>query len=188
MNATPSMSTTPLSLLGRAWWVPLVFGVISLLMGAYLVAQPLQAMVALTWAFGVLALVEGLASVIALFDSRAGLPKAWLALYALASIGFGLLAIANPAFVAGFLMLLLAGWLVVAGVFRLLFAIRVRKEIEGEWLLGLSGVLSIALGLLFVANLVAALVVAGVWIGVILLLCGALQVVVGLRLRKLRPA
>jgi uncharacterized membrane protein HdeD (DUF308 family) len=182
------MNRTPLSMLGRIWWVPLVFGVISLLLGIYLVTQPLQAMVALSLAFGVLALAEGFASVIALFDSKASLPKAWLALYALASIGFGLLAITNPAFVAGFLMLLLAGWLVVAGVFRLLFAIRVRKEIEGEWLIGLSGVLSIALGLLFVANLVAALVVAGVWIGVILLLAGVLQIAAGWRLRKLRPA
>lgn len=188
MNATPSMSATPLSLLGRSWWVPLVFGVISLLMGIYLVVQPLQAMLALAWAFGVLALAEGLASVFALFDSRVGLPKAWLALYALASIGFGLLAIANPAFVAGFLMLLLAGWLVVAGVFRLLYAIRVRKEIQGEWLLGLSGLLSIVLGLLFVANLLAALAVTGLWIGVVLLFCGALQVAVAFRLRRLRAA
>lgn len=180
------MSANALSLLGRTWWVPLVFGVVSLLFGAYLVTQPLQAMLALAWAFGVLALVEGIATVFALFDPKVTLPKAWLVLYALASIGFGLVAIVNPAAVAGVVMLLLAAWLVVAGVFRLLFAIRVRKSIQGEWLIGLSGLLSIALGLLFLANLVAALVVAAVWIGVILLLCGVVQIAAGIRLRQFR--
>lgn len=182
------MSTNALSLLGRNWWVSLVFGLISLLFGAYLVMQPLQAMLALAWAFGVLALAEGFATVLALFDPKVTLPRAWLVLYALASIGFGLVAVINPAAVAGVVMLLLSAWLVVAGVFRLLFAIRVRKSIRGEWLIGLSGVLSIVLGGLFLANLVAALVVAAVWIGAILLLCGVLQVAAGLRLRKFRPA
>lgn len=182
------MSDTAVSTMGRNWWVPVAFGVISVLFAFYLFTQPLQAVVALAWAFGVLALAEGIATVLALFDPKVTVPKAWLVLYALASIAFGLLAVANPAATAGILLILLACWLVIAGVFRILFAIRVRKAIQGEWMIALSGVLSILLGGLFLANLGVALVAAAVWIGAVALLYGALQIAAGFKLRQLRAA
>ena len=182
------MSDTAVSLIGRNWWVPVVFGVVGVLFALYLFAQPVQAVLALAWAFGFLALVEGITSVLALFDPKVTLPKAWLLLYGAASILFGVLAIANPAAIAGVVVILLACWLIVAGVFRILFALRVRKAIQGEWMIALSGVLSLGLGALFLANLGAALVAAAVWLGLVLLLSGSLQIVAGLALRRLRSA
>ncbi|WP_146907759.1 HdeD family acid-resistance protein [Arenimonas daejeonensis] len=182
------MSDNAVSTMGRNWWVAVAFGVISVLFAFYLFTQPLQAVVALAWAFGVLALAEGIASLLALFDPKVTVPKGWLALYGLASLAFGAVAIANPVATAGILLMLLAGWLVIAGVFRILFAIRVRKAIQGEWMIALSGVLSIGLGGLFLANLGVALVAAAVWIGVVALLYGGLQIAVGLKLRQLRPS
>jgi uncharacterized membrane protein HdeD (DUF308 family) len=92
----------------------------------------------------------------------------------------------NLRYLAGWLLVFVAVWLVVAGVFRIIFAIRVRKAIEGEFLIALSGMLAIALGLLFLYSPASALVAAKFWIGVGSLLYGGLQVGAGLMLRRHR--
>lgn len=171
--------------IARAWWVLLLYGVVAILFGLMAIASPVSAAAALAWSLGVMALVEGVVNIVALFDRRTT-SRGWLAFYAITSILFGGLAIANPLAMASALLLFLAAWLVVGGIYRILFAIRVRKVIEGEWLLIVSGLLAIVLGLLFAANPLTGIVVTTLWFGVGALFYGAFQVFVALRLRKLR--
>ena len=81
---------------------------------------------------------------------------------------------------------MLALWLVLAGFARVIFAVLIRKVVEGEWLLALSGLLAIALGVLFFVNPNIGVITIAVWVGVGALLYGALQIFVALRLRKLQ--
>lgn len=170
--------------LSRSWWVLVLYGVIGVLFGLASIAWPGKTAVALTWAFGVMALAEGIISLLALFKKDVAISKGWLAVYALASLLFGAMAVSNPLATAGVLLLFLAAWLLVAGVYRIVVAIRVRKEIEGEWLIALSGVLAIALAVLFVMYPVAGLVTLALWIGIGALIYGVLQIIAGFRLRK----
>ena len=174
------------SLLARSWWVLLLYGLVALVFGAVAILQPLAAATALAWAIGVMAVVEGVISLVALFGGNSGVSRGWLAVYALASLVFGVLAVINPLATASVLVLLLAVWLIVAGIHRIVFAVRVRRHIQGEWLLILSGVLAIVLGLLFAANPYAGVAVTTLWIGIGSLLYGVLQVLVAFKLRKLR--
>lgn len=178
------MLNEELNRLAGAWWVLVVYGVIAVLFGVLAITQPLGAAIGLAWAMGVMALVEGGASVIALFDRNAYISRGWLVLYALASLLFGVVAIINPLAVASILLIILAVWLVLAGVFRIMLAIRIRKHVEGEWLIALSGVLSLVLGVLFILSPLQGLVVTTLWIGVLALLYGAVQIFAGWRLRK----
>lgn len=171
----------------RSWWVSVLFGLIGIAFGLLTLAKPFQALVAMAWAFGILALADGIASLLALFDKRVAIPKLWLLFYAVASIAFGLIAISNPKATAGILFLMLAIWLIIAGVFRVIFAIRVRKEIVGEWLIALSGVLAIVLGVLFLRNPAIGLFTTALWIGAGALVYGVLQVFAGFRFRKHQP-
>ena len=75
--------------------------------------------------------------------------------------------------------------LLLAGVYRIVFAIRVRKLIRDEWILILSGALAGLLGLLFALNPLSGLTVASLWIGAMALIYGVLQVLVAFRLRAL---
>ena len=169
----------------RSWWVLALYGVISILFGIGALIWPLTTALALAWAFGVMALAEGVLSLLALFDKNTPISKGWLALYALASIAFGIVAVIFPGAVAGVLLLFLAAWLVVGGIYRIMFAVRVRKQIQGEWWIGLSGLLSIVLGVLFFAYPAAGLVSVTVWIGAFVLIYGVFQVMAALKLRKM---
>jgi len=175
-----------LSAVGRSWWILLLYGLVALGFGIIAIGWPMSAAIALAWTLGVMAIVEGVISLLALITGGSGASRGWLLLYVVASLGFGVLAVINPLATASVLVLFLAAWLLVAGIYRIVFALRVRKQIQGEWLLILSGVLAIVLGLLFAANPYAGVAVTTLWIGIGSLLYGVLQVLVAFKLRKLR--
>lgn len=175
-----------LSAIGRSWWILLLYGLVALGFGIIAIGWPMSAAIALAWTLGVMAIVEGVISLLALVTGASGASRGWLLLYVVASLGFGVLAVINPLATASVLVLFLAAWLLVAGIYRIVFALRVRKQIQGEWLLILSGVLAIVLGLLFAANPYAGVAVTTLWIGIGSLLYGVLQVLVAFKLRKLR--
>ncbi|MCX2892228.1 HdeD family acid-resistance protein [Stenotrophomonas lactitubi] len=175
-----------LSAVGRCWWILLLYGLVALGFGIIAIGWPMSAAIALAWTLGVMAIVEGVISLLALITGASGASRGWLLLYVVASLGFGILAVINPLATASVLVLFLAAWLLVAGIYRIVFALRVRKQIQGEWLLILSGVLAIVLGLLFAANPYAGVAVTTLWIGIGSLLYGVLQVLVAFKLRKLR--
>lgn len=170
--------------LARAWWILVVYGLIALVFGVLAIIQPLGAAMGITWALGVMALVEGGASVIALFDRNAYISRGWLIIYAVVSLLFGIVAVVNPLAVASSLLVMLAVWLVLAGVFRILLAIRIRKYIESEWLIASSGILSLVLGVLFILSPLQGVVVTTLWVGILAFLYGFLQMVAGWRLRN----
>ncbi|PII20079.1 hypothetical protein CR919_09450 [Stenotrophomonas sp. LMG 10879] len=175
-----------LSAVGRSWWILLLYGLVALGFGIIAIGWPMSAAIALAWTLGAMAIVEGVISLLALITGASGASRGWLLLYVIASLGFGVLAVINPLATASVLVLFLAAWLLVAGIYRIVFALRVRRQIQGEWLLILSGVLAIVLGLLFAANPYAGVAVTTLWIGIGSLLYGVLQVLVAFKLRKLR--
>ena len=174
-----------LGALAPSWWVLLIYGLVAIGFGVMAITSPVSAAIGLAWAMGLMALIEGAISLFALFG-RTPISKGWLALYGVASVVFGLLALLNPVATASVLVLLLAAWLIVGGLHRIVFAIRVRQQIEGEWLLILSGVLAIVLGVLFAANPLAGMAVTSLWIGIGALVYGVLQVMAAFKLRRYR--
>lgn len=169
----------------RSWWVLALYGVISILFGISAIIWPLSTALALAWAFGIMALAEGVTSLMALFDKNMPISKGWVALYALASIAFGIVAVLFPGAVASVVLMFLAAWLIAGGIYRIIFAIRVRKHIEGESWIILSGVLSLALGVLFMVYPATGLVTVTLWIGALVLVYGVFQLMAALRIRKL---
>lgn len=182
------MSAGLFASLGRSWWVLVLYGAIAVVFGILAFLWPAKTAIAMAWAFGVMALAEGVLSAIALLRRDVAVSRGWLALYALASLVFGVLAVSNPIKTAGILLLFLAAWLIVAGVYRIVLAIRIRKEITGEWMIALSGVLAIVLGGLFLMSPAAGLVTVALWMGLGALVYGVLQIVAGFRLRRLATA
>jgi uncharacterized membrane protein HdeD (DUF308 family) len=83
------------------------------------------------------------------------------------------------------LLFFIAGWAIAAGVFEIVGAIRLRKEIKDEWLLIASGVVSVLFGVLILMFPGAGALGLAFAIGVFALVYGFLLVGFALRLRKL---
>jgi uncharacterized membrane protein HdeD (DUF308 family) len=84
------------------------------------------------------------------------------------------------------LLLLIASWAIIIGVLEVVGAIYLRKEIEGEWWLIISGLLSVAFGvILFVRPGAGALGLIWV-IGIYAILAGGSLIGLAYRLRNLK--
>lgn len=185
---------TGASLLSRNWAWFVVRGVLALIVGALAVLFPLSALFAFTMVFAAYAGADGLLSTIAgARGAMRNIERWWtLVLRGIIGIAVAVLFVLMP-FVATVSYALatlgiLSAWAIIAGALELAAAIRLRKDIEGEWLLALSGVLSILLGLaipvaLVVTPLATILSVAWVIAGYAII-AGVVLIGLGLRLRR----
>jgi uncharacterized membrane protein HdeD (DUF308 family) len=89
-----------------------------------------------------------------------------------------------PLVTAFVLVILIGAWAIVTGIFEIVAAIRLRKEIAGEWLLALSGVLSVIFGVLVFAFPGAGAVGISWVLGAYAAAAGMVLVALGIRLRS----
>lgn len=107
-----------------------------------------------------------------------------LAIVGILGIAVGALTFMLPGMTALILLLTIAGWAVAIGVLQIIGAIRLRKEIDNEWLLIVSGVISVLFGLALLVNPGAG-ALALVWvIGIYAIIAGVLYIALAFRLKK----
>jgi uncharacterized membrane protein HdeD (DUF308 family) len=89
-----------------------------------------------------------------------------------------------PGLSALVLLFFIAGWAIATGVFQIIGAIQLRKEIDNEWLLILGGIISVLFGVgVMLAPGAGAL--ALIWvIGTYAMIIGLLFVALAFRLKK----
>jgi uncharacterized membrane protein HdeD (DUF308 family) len=89
-----------------------------------------------------------------------------------------------PGMTALILLYTMAGWAVAIGALQIIGAIRLRKEIDNEWLLILSGVVSVLFGVAIVYNPGAG-ALGLIWvIASYAIIAGVLYIGLALRLKK----
>jgi uncharacterized membrane protein HdeD (DUF308 family) len=132
----------------RNWIWILLRGVLAIIFGVVAFRHPLVAGLSLTLLWGAYALVEGVVALITAFRVRkAGHPIWPMILMAVLGIVAGTMTLLAPRMTAVALLLLIAAWAVVVGGLMVVTAVRLRDEIEGEWFLGLAGLLSVVFGM-----------------------------------------
>ena len=180
--AQPMIDT--LAVLRDNWWAMALRGLLGVIVGLVAFVLPLPTVVALVWLFGAYAFLDGIFNLVAVWRRRATRRPWWsLALEGVLGVVTGIVSFVWPGITALALVYLIAVWAVMTGILEIVAAIRLRKAIEGEWLMGLSGALSIGLGVLF-AIAPNAGVVTLVWLwGAYTISFGILLLWLGFRLR-----
>jgi uncharacterized membrane protein HdeD (DUF308 family) len=179
--------------LAQNWWALVLRGVCAVLFGVGAFAWPGITLAVLILLYGAYALIEGVLEVAwALMGRQAGSFPWGVLLAGLAGIAIGIVTFVSPGLTALALLYVIAAWAIVRGVFEIIAAIHLRKELENEWLLALSGLLSVALGVLLIAAPRAGALALLWWIGGFAIIAGILMIMLGMRLKgvkdRLAPA
>jgi uncharacterized membrane protein HdeD (DUF308 family) len=177
-----------LEYLSRSWWTLAVRGALAVLFGLAALLWPAISLRILVWLFGFYAVVDGLLALAALIvgGRLASGRRGWLILEGVVGIAAGVFAFLWPGITALVLLYLIAAWMVVTGVLEIAAAFVLRRELRGEWLLALAGILSMILGV-YLAVRPGEGAIAIIWaIGLYAIVFGVALLLLGVRLRRLR--
>ena len=173
-----------LGFLSKNWWVLVLRGVCAVLFGVMTFIWPAISIAVLVLMWGAYAFADGILSIVASFKGgrEAGFPW-WMLITGIAGVAAGVFTLVNPAMTGLALLLLIAAFLIVRGVMEIAAAIRLRHEIEHEWLLAIAGIMSVVFGVMVAIFPGAGALAIVLWIAVIAVAIGVLEITVGLRLK-----
>jgi uncharacterized membrane protein HdeD (DUF308 family) len=172
--------------LARNWWVLLVRGILGVLLGIFAFIWPQLLLASLVLLFGAYAFVDGIFTLIGGF-TMAGRQERWwvMVLEGVVGVVAGLVIFFYPGLAGLTLLYFIAFWALITGIFEIVAAIRLRKEIEGEWMLGLSGAASIIFGVLMLLQPAAGALAVAWIIGGYALVFGVVLIFLAFRVRGL---
>jgi uncharacterized membrane protein HdeD (DUF308 family) len=163
----------------------LIRGIVGVVIGIVAFLLPGVTIAALVVIFGIYAFIDGATNLMWGITRRAAQGRAWVhALQGVVGIAAGVLTFIWPGVTALALIMFIGAWAIVTGAIEVAAAIKLRKEISGEWLLALSGLLSIAFGLLVLTFPFAGAVSISWVLGSYAMIGGVVLIALGVRLRS----
>jgi len=174
--------------LTRSWWALALGGGAAVLFGILAFIFPRTVLIVLIALFGAFALVDGIFSIVAAAQG-AVLHQSWIwpALRGVAGIAAGIITFINPGITAIALLFVIAAWAIITGLFEIVTAVYLRREMTDEWLLILAGALSVLFGVLLIVIGPPAGLLTLVWlIATYAIIVGVLRIGLAFRLRSLQ--
>jgi len=178
-----------LTAISRTWWLAALRGALAILFGAAAFVWPGLTFDVLVLLFGAYAFVDGLV-VLSFGLMAAGEHGRWwpLVVGGIVGLAIGVVTFVQPAATALALVYVIGAWAIVTGVLEVIGAIRLRKVIANEWLMGFSGGISVVFGAVVLAQPGAGALALVFLFGYYAILAGVSQIGLGFRLRRLGAA
>ena len=173
-----------LTALSRNWWATVLRGLLAIGVGILAWSRPDVFWASLVLVFGVYAIVDGAFAIFAAIQGETR-DRAFHLYEGILGVAVGTLVFLYPDQAGTAIVLVIGLWAVASGVIEIVSAVRLRREIADEWLLGLSGILSIILGAILILRPQFGQVTTTYVLGTYGLVFGLVLVVLGLRLRRL---
>jgi uncharacterized membrane protein HdeD (DUF308 family) len=167
-------------------WLFGLRGLLAIVFGVLALIWPGLTAVALVFMFAAYAILDGVLTIAAAVRNRMENDRWWLGLLeGVVSIAAGVIAFLFPTLAAITLLFVIAIWAIITGLLEIAAAIRLRREIDNEWALGLTGVVSIVLGVIMILNPGAGLI-GLVWaIAGYAIIFGILMIALAVRVSRL---
>ena len=170
----------------KRWWVLMVRGLAAIALGICAIVWPGLSLVSLVFLFGTFSIIDGIAAIILGLRGEADGTVWWtMVILGLLAIGAGVTAFAWPGLSLLVLATIIAISAIARGAFEIFAAITLRKELDDEWILGLSGAMSIIFGGLIMFRPGAGLIAISLLIGAYMLALGVFAIALSLRLRMM---
>lgn len=169
----------------KSWKWMIVRGIVSIIFGIIVVIYPLSAATVLALFFGAYVFADGIFAIASIITSSEARKHFWSLLFeGIVGIAVGIVTFFLPEITLFGLIILISIWAVVTGISEIVLAIKIRKIIEGEFLMIISGLLSIVFGILVFLRPLAGMVVTVYLIGIYAIMFGFLYVFFGISMRK----
>lgn len=174
-----------LGLFTHNWWSFTLRGLFAIIFGVLALVWPGATINALVILFGSYMLVDGVFAFVAGLATSGYNSRWWsVVLEGLVGIIVGLLTFFWPGATAAAIVFLIAGWAIITGILEIVSAIQIRHEIPNEWAMIISGLISVAMGvLLFVFPTDGAVSLISV-VGIFSIIFGVALMVLSLRMRR----
>jgi uncharacterized membrane protein HdeD (DUF308 family) len=175
-----------LETLKRHWWVPVLRGIAAIVFGVMAFVYPGLTLAVLVIFFGAWVLVDGIFRAIGAIAGRASDPDwGFHLIIGIIGVVIGVITFRAPEIAALALVIYIAAWALMIGASEIVLAIKLRREIKGEWFLILMGLASIIFAVLLMWNPGRG-ALALIWlIGWYAIVFGVLAIFFGFKLRSL---
>lgn len=173
-----------LNALSSNWWATVLRGLLAIAVGILAWSRPDIFWASLVLVFGVYAIVDGVFAIIAAIKGETR-DRAIHLVKGILGIVVGMIVFLYPDQAGAAIVLVIGLWAAASGIVEIVSAIRLRREIADEWLLGLGGVVSVVLGAILIVRPHFGQVTTTYVLGTYGLIFGAVLVTLGLRLRGL---
>lgn len=129
------------------WWTMAIRGAITALFGVAAIAWPDITLAVLIGLFGAFMLVDGVIAFVSAVRAGQEGQRWWTYIVeGIVEVAIGIAVFSVPQVTAVILLYFIAFWAIFVGIWRIATAIELRREIPGEWIWGLSGLVTLLFG------------------------------------------
>ena len=193
MNELSLAADTTKTVVRKTWWIMLIQGIAALILGVLLLNNPLSTLFTIVIFLGVFWVVGGVFDIIGAFMRRKS-DKGWFweLIGGVISIVAGLFLLGNPVASVALLpvtvAIIIGAMAIVSGIFNIIWAIRVRNEIQGEAWIILWGVISIILGIWILSAPLGSAISLVFVAAILAIIAGIAMIIMSFRLRSVAKA
>lgn len=174
------------TLLARNWWAVGLRGLAALIFGILALIFPGGALIVLIAFFGAYALIDGILAIyLAIRGREHNRNWGWLLVEGIVGVLIGILTFRWPGVTGLVLLAFIAAWAIITGIMEIFEAIELRRVINNEWLLILSGAASVIFGLILIIFPRTGALAMIIVIGIYAIIFGILLLVLAWRLRQM---